>query len=111
MKTTFKSVSLVAALLVLMAGLPAGSHAQGTEGISAPVADVTLSFVTAGKLHDTMVKEGDLVEKGQLLAVLEDKPERLEIQQLQAQAEDRTRISAAQAARSAAATIPRRTMS
>jgi RND family efflux transporter MFP subunit len=97
MKKTLKTVLFLAALLWMAAGNPVVSQAGSTEGISAPVADVVLSFVTAGKLNETMVKEGDLVEKGQLLAALEDKPERLEIQQLKAQAEDRTRIAAAQA--------------
>ncbi len=97
MRATLKSVLFLAALLWLVAGSPMDSHASETEGISAPVADVTLSFVTSGKLSETLVKEGELVEKGQLLALLEDKPERLEIQQLKAQAEDRTRIRAAQA--------------
>jgi RND family efflux transporter MFP subunit len=48
-------------------------------------------------LAELLVKEGDSVKKGQLLASLDDETERIQAQQLKVQAEDTTRIMAAQA--------------
>lgn len=73
------------------------SRAAEIEAITLPSADITMSFVMAGRLSEVLVKEGDLVRNGQILAVLEDRVERLKVVQLKAQVENKTRIKAAEA--------------
>ena len=75
--------------------LPSG--AQELQAISSPSADITLSFVVAGRLSEVLVKAGDHVPAGQLLASLDDGPERIQAQQYKIQATDKTRIMAAEA--------------
>lgn len=67
------------------------------EGISAPSADIMLSFVQGGRVAEVLVKEGDIVKKNQLLARLDDKTERIQLTQLKAQAEDKLRVKTAEA--------------
>ena len=62
-----------------------------------PSADITLSFVVSGKIAEILVKEGDTVEKGALLAALHDDPEKIQTEQLKVQAADKTRILSAKA--------------
>lgn len=87
----------VALLTGLLAGFGVPSHGQELQGITAPSADIVLSFVMAGRVTDVMVQEGHLVKKDQLLARLYDGPERIQSQQLKMLSSDRTRILAAQA--------------
>ena len=52
---------------------PAGSLASGTVKASAeivPARDAHLSFVISGPIKEVTVKEGDTVEAGQILAIL-----------------------------------------
>lgn len=76
---------------------PVAAPAAELEGISAPSADIMLSFVLDGQVADVLVKEGDSVKAQQLLARLEDKAETIQLQQLKAQARDTTRLRAAEA--------------
>jgi RND family efflux transporter MFP subunit len=92
-----RTVSFLALVLFSWASSPSLSIAAEIEAISAPSADITLSFVVPGRLAEVLVKEGDLVKKDQLLGRLDDKPERIQAQQLKAQADDTTRIKAAEA--------------
>ena len=67
------------------------------EAITRPSGDVTLSFVAPGCIARCLVAEGDRVKKGQLIVQQDDAAEQAELAQLKAQAEDTTRIKAAQA--------------
>ena len=73
-------------LLFLLIGVWAGhtlpAHAEALQGITAPSADINLSFVLAGRVADVRVQEGQQVEKDQLLVRLDDGPERIQSQQL-----------------------------
>ncbi len=71
--------------------------AAGIEAITRPSEDVTLSFVTAGRISRVLVKDGDTVKAGQLLVELDDEAERVQVEQLKAQAGDETRVQAADA--------------
>ncbi len=85
----------VFAALLLMVSL-----AQAQTGISAvtsPSADVTLSFVQAGRVAEVLVKEGDTVGDGQVVVKLDDSVEQLRLVQIKAQAEDTSQLQAAQA--------------
>ena len=87
--------------LIWMMGWVVGNtlsaHAEDLQGITAPSADITLSFVVAGRVSEVLVKEGQLVKKDQMLACLYDEPERIQSQQLKMMSTDRTRILAAEA--------------
>ena len=84
-------------LMGVLVGNTLSAHAEELQGITAPSADITLSFVLAGRLTDVLVKEGHVVKKDQLLARLYDEPERIQSQQLKMLSTDRTRILAAEA--------------
>ena len=98
MRTRIKTMLSPAAILgVLLTVFPYSSSAEVLEGITAPNADITLSFVVPGRIVDILVKEGHTVEKNQLLVRLYDEPERIQSQQYKLLAENRTKIHAAKA--------------
>lgn len=97
MNSRFKSISAVLILFGILAGIPSLSHSDALQGITVPNADVTLSFVVAGRVSKVMVQAGHTVEKDQLLVRLYDEPERIQCQQLKMLSEDRTKIDAAKA--------------
>ena len=76
---------------------PGVGAAEGVEAITRPSKDPTLSFVRAGRIAEVLVKKGDVVQAGQALVRQDDEAEQVQLEQLQAQAEDTTRIAAAQA--------------
>ncbi len=64
------------------------------KGRLIPDEEVDLSFETSGKITDIFFKEGTQVRKGELLAKINDKPLKAELQKLQAQlplAQDRVK--------------------
>jgi RND family efflux transporter MFP subunit len=67
------------------------------EAITRPSQDVMLSFVRPGRVAKVLVKEGDTVKAGQELIRLDDEAERVQLEQLKAQAEDVIRVKAADA--------------
>ena len=91
------STVLAAFLITLHAVGAQAFEADFIQGISAPSADLTLSFVAPGRIAEVLVKAGDQVSAGQLLACLDDEAERLQVQQFKIQASDRTRIKMAKA--------------
>ena len=90
-------VSLITCLMLLGISSPAPCRAADTECITRPSADVALAFVRAGRVARVLVKEGDIVEAGQILLELDDKEELLRIAQLKAAAEETVNIRAAEA--------------
>ncbi len=93
----FKSNLFLITVIGLLAVSPAVSHSLEVQAVTIPSADITLSFVVSGKIAEILVKEGDTVEKGALLASLHDGPERIQTEQLKIQAADKTRILSAKA--------------
>jgi len=71
--------------------------AAEVEAITAPSKDVTLSFVRPGRVAEVFVKQGQEVKAEQTLVQLDDAAEQAQLKMLKAQAEDSTRIQAAQA--------------
>jgi len=61
-----------------------------------PSADVTMSFTRPGWIAKVLVKPGDVVKKGQLLIQMDDRAERVQLLKLKAEAEDTTRVRAAE---------------
>jgi len=97
MITRYRSAVFSAVLIGLMMCTPVLTRAETLQGITAPNADITLSFVVAGRVSDVLVQPGTMVEKDQLLVHLYDQPEKIQCQQLKMLSEDRTKIQAAQA--------------
>ena len=89
-------VVLVSVLTCLLWGAGA-ARAQEIATLTRPSNEVTLAFVRSGKVSRMLVKEGDRVKKGQLLAHLDDAAEQVQVEQLRAEAEDRVRVKAAEA--------------
>jgi RND family efflux transporter MFP subunit len=83
-------------LVFLACGAPPGAGAD-LEAITKPSADIELSFVKGGRVAEVPVKEGDTVKEGQLLARQDDKVEQIQLLQLMAKAENKTRIEASRA--------------
>ncbi len=102
-KYLWLTVALIA--LIVAVSLPAYAQGGGTDpvqadavqAISTPSADITLSFVVPGRIAAVSVKQGDVVTKGQVLAHLDDQPERIQAQQYKVQAGDKTKILSAEA--------------
>jgi RND family efflux transporter MFP subunit len=67
------------------------------EAITRPSKDATLSFVGAGRIAEVLVEEGNAVTAGDVLVRQDDTAERLRLQQLKLEAEDRVQIQAAEA--------------
>jgi len=88
---------LKATLLALAIILTPVKLSAGVEAVTKPSSDVTLAFVRAGIIGEITVKEGESVEKGQMLVRLDDVPERLQLEQLKAEADQRVRVRAAEA--------------
>jgi multidrug resistance efflux pump len=84
-------------LAALLALAPLPCRGEDIEAVTKPSADVEMAFVRGGRVAEVLVKEGDPVKEGQLLASQDDKVEQIQLLQLKAKAEDRTRILAAEA--------------
>ncbi len=93
----YAHVCIVAMFIGVMNSTPLIAKAEPLEGITAPNADITLSFVLTGRVSEVLVKPGITVERGQPLVQLFDEPERIQSEQLKVLSEDRTKIYAAKA--------------
>jgi membrane fusion protein (multidrug efflux system) len=91
-KKTYIYLLLISTLLI--------SESFGNEGIpifTKPSADVTLSFVQAGRIAKINFREGDLVKVGDVLVQQDDSVERVRLEQLEAESKDQTQILASEA--------------
>ena len=95
----FKSttIALASALCVALVCISLTAYAESLQGITAPNADITLSFVMPGQIDQILVQEGSLVQKDQPLVHLFDKPERIQSEQYKVLSEDNTKIESAEA--------------
>ncbi|MDY7010624.1 MAG: efflux RND transporter periplasmic adaptor subunit [Planctomycetota bacterium] len=86
---------------MLLFAVPASSTPLWADGgvaaITRPSGDVTLSFVRPGRVMKILVKEGQTVKVGDVLVQQDNAAEQAQLAQLKAQAEDATRIKAAEA--------------
>ena len=92
-----KRLAVLSPSLLLFLFIPSLSHALDVEAITKPRADISLSFVQHGKVDKVMVREGDHVAAGDLLASLEGQVEMVQYQLLTARANDTTIIKIGQA--------------
>jgi len=77
-------------LLTLIASCPV--KAIEIEAITKPSADIMLSFVRGGRVSEVSVEEGDIIEKGRLLARQEDEVELLQLKQIEALVKNTAKI-------------------
>jgi membrane fusion protein (multidrug efflux system) len=77
-----KSVLVVSATILKPQML---HHMFRTKGVLLPDEEVDLTFETSGKITTIYFKEGSVVEKGALLAKVNDKPLQAELKKLEAQ--------------------------
>jgi len=82
---------------LLIAAPGAARSADEVEAITAPSADVRLSFIQPGRIARVHVKEGDSVEGRQLLVQQDDAVAQVELERIKAQSEDTTRVRANEA--------------
>ena len=79
-------------------GPPGRATAGDIEAITRPSKDNTLSFIRAGTVKEVPVKEGHAVQAGKTVLIqLDDQAERLQVEQLKAEAEQTVRVRAARA--------------
>jgi RND family efflux transporter MFP subunit len=80
-----------------LAGLPRqAAAAEPVKAITAPSQDLTLSFTRAGRLDKVLVRQGQKVRAGELLAQLDDSVEQKQLALLKAKADNTTAIQNAQ---------------
>ena len=65
--------------------------------ITKPSADVTLSYVQAGRISMINFREGDSIKLGDVLVQQDDSVERVRLEQLEAESKDKTQILASEA--------------
>ena len=92
-----KKIAVISFNLLLILLMPCLSHALEIEAITKPSADISLSFVQHGKVDEVIVRKGDLVAAGDLLASLEGQVEMIKFELLSAKANDTTIINIAKA--------------
>ncbi|MBN2137175.1 MAG: efflux RND transporter periplasmic adaptor subunit [Sedimentisphaerales bacterium] len=90
-------VLLLAAFVLVSAGSERTDSRTWIEAITAPSADVTLSFVQPGRIAEVHIKEGDVVEADQMLIRQDSSAEQALLMQIKAESEDTTQIEAAEA--------------
>jgi membrane fusion protein (multidrug efflux system) len=74
----FKNIFL--AVVLVLAGLPSVfGQALETSGITEPFLDVTLGLADAGIIHSQFFKEGDSVQKGDVILELDKNLESIEV--------------------------------
>jgi len=78
-------------------GVGVAPTTRGIEVVTAPSADITISFVQPGCIEAIHIKNGDFVKVGQLLIQQDDSTERVQLERLLAESADTTKIEASEA--------------
>jgi len=88
-------------LLIISLALPAAGQTADTgaavPAITAPSADVTLSFIQPGRIDTINFKEGDVVKIGDSLVQQYDAVQKAQLAQLEAESQNTTQIQASEA--------------
>ena len=87
---------LSTALISCAAAAPEAPKYQ-FKAIARASEDITVSSTMPVRVAQVFVKDGDTVKPGQALVQLDDKAERVQMEQLKAQADDETHVKAAEA--------------
>jgi RND family efflux transporter MFP subunit len=97
MRITQICLSLLVVSIVIPAMPIQADFEPGIAAITAPSADVTLSFVQPGRIAEFNVKEGESVKAGQVLVQQDDAVERARLAQLEADSQNTINIQAGEA--------------
>ncbi len=89
------TAALSSLVLSLLPG--AAAVAETVGAVTTPSADRTLSFIQPGLIAQVHVKQGDVVEAGQLLVQQDDGVERAQLAQIEAQSQNTSQIQAGEA--------------
>lgn len=87
---------VVCAVLLTVSGASPTNYSP-IPAITAPSADVTLSFIQAGRIEGVLVKQGDHIEPGQLLVQQDDAIQNAQLAQAEALSKNTTPILASEA--------------
>lgn len=90
-------VAATLALVALAVALPAGAQTEPVPGVTRCAADLQLSFPLAGRIAQTLVREGALVGPGTVLMHLERAAEELDVERRRVQWQGQADLMAAQA--------------
>jgi len=93
---TYRSPFAAFFLTLLMVAQSWGAS-EKIAAVTVPSADVTLSFTQPGLIAKTYVKQGDVVESGQLLVQQDDAIERAQLTQIEEKSQNTSQIQASQA--------------
>jgi len=91
----FFVLNIIALLLLFLPGYSWPESA--VEAFTVPSADVTLSFIHAGRIAKVYVKQGDMVKAEEILIQQDDDAEQAQLSIIKAQSEDTSQIEAAEA--------------
>ncbi len=94
--STNRFFRLSLAIFVLLSVPLNATFGNGIIAITKPSADVTLSFVQAGRIGMINFKEGDSVKIGDILVKQDDAVEKARLAQLEAESTDKTKIQASE---------------
>lgn len=92
-----QSCSMLAAVMALLLSLPTGGHAEpmSISGYTEPAQESKLGLAVIGRVAAILVREGQVVKKGQALLELDQQLEQLEMQRRELLWRDRTEVDAA----------------
>lgn len=90
----FSIIGLISTCVFLA---PSNALTEEIQAITRPSADIELSFVQPGKIHEIKVNEGAMVKNGDLLIGQDDTIEMIQYRILTARAKNTTRIEIAKA--------------
>ncbi|MBT3198881.1 MAG: HlyD family efflux transporter periplasmic adaptor subunit [Phycisphaerales bacterium] len=96
-KMLASAVVLSMVLLTGTAAAPDNKPVYQYTAIARASEDITVSATMAVRVEKVFVKDGDTVKPDQPLVQLDDKAERVQMEQLKAQADDKTHVEAAEA--------------
>lgn len=96
-----RGTKIFLSLLIVSIAIPAmpikADFETGIAAITAPSADITLSFVQLGRIAEVNIKEGESVKAGQVLVQQDDAVERARLAQLEADSQNTINIQAGEA--------------
>jgi multidrug efflux pump subunit AcrA (membrane-fusion protein) len=90
-------IGVLSAALISGAATVPEKPAYQFKAIARASEDITVSSTMPVRVDKVFVEDGDTVKPGQPLVQLDDKAERVQMEQLKAQAEDKTHVEAAEA--------------
>jgi len=96
-KLVFWAAAIAACLPTAFGAVDASTDSNSVDAITTPSKEAVLSFVMPGRIDKILVKEGQQVKAGDVLAKQDATAEELNVAQLKIQADDNIQVDAAKA--------------